>query len=78
MLPTKLVKLDLFLLSLKGTGTTPYNDIIIYDRWSFGIVLWEIATLGATPYPGIPAERMYNLLQEGYRMDRPETCSILL
>ncbi|KAK3089210.1 hypothetical protein FSP39_001772 [Pinctada imbricata] len=45
------------------------------DVWSFGIVLWEIVTLGAPPYPGIPPERLYNLLIAGYRMDRPEGCS---
>jgi len=50
----------------------------VFIRWSFGVVLWEIATLGATPYPGIPAERMYQLLHDGYRMDRPETCSLQL
>lgn len=45
------------------------------DVWSFGIVLWEIVTLGAPPYPGVPPERLYNLLLAGYRMDRPENCS---
>ena len=30
--------------------------------------------LGAPPYPGIPPERLYNLLIGGYRMDRPENC----
>ncbi|XP_048761760.1 proto-oncogene tyrosine-protein kinase receptor Ret-like [Ostrea edulis] len=45
------------------------------DVWSFGIVLWEIVTLGAPPYPGIPPERLYSLLIAGYRMDRPDGCS---
>ncbi|XP_060577666.1 proto-oncogene tyrosine-protein kinase receptor Ret-like [Ruditapes philippinarum] len=44
------------------------------DIWSYGIVLWELVTLGAPPYPGIPPERLYNLLIGGYRMDRPENC----
>lgn len=43
-------------------------------RWSYGIVLWELVTLGAPPYPGIPPERLYNLLIGGYRMDKPENC----
>ncbi|KAK6187913.1 hypothetical protein SNE40_005834 [Patella caerulea] len=44
------------------------------DIWSFGVVLWEIVTLGANPYPGIPPERLFNLLKTGYRMDRPDDC----
>ncbi|XP_059171437.1 proto-oncogene tyrosine-protein kinase receptor Ret-like [Physella acuta] len=44
------------------------------DIWSYGIVLWEIVTLGASPYPGIPPERIFPLLSTGYRMDRPEDC----
>ncbi|XP_013381944.1 proto-oncogene tyrosine-protein kinase receptor Ret-like [Lingula anatina] len=45
------------------------------DVWSYGIVLWEIVTLGATPYPGIPPERLFNLLKTGYRMSLPSNCS---
>lgn len=45
------------------------------DVWSFGVVLWEIVTLGATPYPGVGPEYLFQLLKSGYRMHRPEGCS---
>ncbi|XP_030758129.1 tyrosine-protein kinase receptor torso isoform X2 [Sitophilus oryzae] len=45
------------------------------DVWSFGIVLWEIVTLGAGPYPALDTEDLLPLLKEGYRMEKPANCS---
>ncbi|XP_053598108.1 vascular endothelial growth factor receptor 1 isoform X1 [Microplitis demolitor] len=42
------------------------------DIWSFGIVLWEFFTLAETPYPGMEAEKQFQKLVEGYRMEKPE------
>ncbi|XP_043212292.1 tyrosine kinase receptor Cad96Ca-like [Amphibalanus amphitrite] len=44
------------------------------DVWSFGILLWEIVTLGSTPYPGMSAQEVMKKVREGYRLDKPEHC----
>ncbi|XP_053552777.1 LOW QUALITY PROTEIN: macrophage colony-stimulating factor 1 receptor-like, partial [Bombina bombina] len=42
------------------------------DVWSYGILLWEIFSLGRSPYPGILVNRkFYKLIKEGYKMDCP-------
>ncbi|XP_053292607.1 tyrosine-protein kinase Mer [Pleuronectes platessa] len=44
------------------------------DVWAFGITMWEIATRGMTPYPGIPNHEIYDYLVEGHRLKQPTDC----
>ncbi|XP_033119419.1 ephrin type-B receptor 2-like [Anneissia japonica] len=64
--PVKWVSLE---TNLQGICT------IQSDVWSFGIVLYEIATLGGMPYPGMQSIEVVERLKEGYRMEQPDNCS---
>ena len=44
------------------------------DVWAFGILLWEIATYGMSPYPGVELTDVYQLMESGYRMECPPGC----
>jgi len=44
------------------------------DVWSFGILVWEIITLGSTPYPGMEAREVMKKVKEGHRLDQPNHC----
>lgn len=48
------------------------------DVWGFGILLWELETLGSSPYPGLQPEKLFGLLMNGYRMQRPAACSLAM
>ncbi|CAI2304586.1 unnamed protein product [Caenorhabditis sp. 36 PRJEB53466] len=42
------------------------------DVWSYGILLWEIGTLGKTPYRGWDVERTFERLEDGFVLPRPD------
>lgn len=49
-------------------------SITFFFLLAFGVLLWEIATYGMSPYPGIDLSQVYELLEKDYRMERPEGC----
>jgi len=44
------------------------------DVWSYGVLMWEIATLGSTPYPGMSGSEVMKKVKEGHRLEKPEHC----
>ena len=48
------------------------------DVWSFGVVLWEIATHGAAPFMGIDHHLVVLRLERGLRLARPPGCPAVI
>ncbi|VDI54788.1 fibroblast growth factor receptor 3 [Mytilus galloprovincialis] len=44
------------------------------DVWSYGIVLWEIFSMGETPYHDVKGPRLPDWLRQNNRMAKPEYC----
>ncbi|XP_072251920.1 macrophage colony-stimulating factor 1 receptor 1-like isoform X2 [Leuresthes tenuis] len=43
------------------------------DVWSYGILLWEIFSLGKSPYPSMAVDsRFYKMVKRGYQMTHPD------
>ncbi|XP_066503622.1 insulin-like growth factor 1b receptor [Hoplias malabaricus] len=59
--------------SLKDGVFTTMSDV-----WSFGVVLWEIATLAEQPYQGMSNEQVLRFVMEGGLLDKPDKCPDML
>ncbi|KAI6237266.1 putative tyrosine-protein kinase F09A5.2 [Aphelenchoides besseyi] len=44
------------------------------DVWSMGVLMFEIITLGGSPYAGIQPDDMLKFLESGGRMEKPDNC----
>ncbi|XP_043380032.1 tyrosine-protein kinase Fes/Fps isoform X2 [Chelonia mydas] len=44
------------------------------DVWSFGILLWEAFSLGATPYSHLSNTQTREAIEQGVRLDPPKQC----
>ncbi|XP_046349845.2 fibroblast growth factor receptor 2-like [Haliotis rufescens] len=42
------------------------------DSWSFGITMWEIFSMGKTPYDGVRSRDLPTKIRNGHRLKKPE------
>ncbi|KAI5105725.1 tyrosine-protein kinase STYK1 [Silurus meridionalis] len=45
------------------------------DLWSFGLLLYEMVTLGEVPYAEVPVHELLQFLQRGKSLKKPHGCS---
>ncbi|KAF3701491.1 ALK tyrosine kinase receptor [Channa argus] len=65
MLPVKWMPPEAFMEGIFTSKT---------DTWSFGVLLWEIFSLGYMPYPSRSNQEVLEYVTNGGRMDPPKNC----
>ena len=48
------------------------------DVWSYGVVIWEIFSLGKSPYGGQSYDEVFDRLNNGYHLPCPENVENIL
>lgn len=69
-------KLPFRWMALESFSRAEYSEKS--DVWSFGVLMWEIATFGEQPFGALPPDVVIEQLRQGVRLHQPETCSIEL
>lgn len=69
MLPIKWMPPEAFLDGIFTSKT---------DVWSFGVLLWEVFSLGLMPYTGLPNRDVMQLVTGGGRLDAPTGCPVAI
>ncbi|XP_011203998.2 tyrosine-protein kinase receptor [Bactrocera dorsalis] len=65
------------MLPIKWMPPEAYVDGIFSvktDVWSFGVLLWEVFSLGMMPYPGLQNPQVMKLVANGGRLGSPPAC----
>lgn len=57
-----------------ATLPSPGFSLPLFDQWSFGVLLWELMTRGAPPYPDVNTFDITVYLLQGRRLLQPEYC----
>ncbi|KRZ35309.1 Myosin-3 [Trichinella pseudospiralis] len=69
MLPVKWMPPEAFLDGIFTSKT---------DVWSYGVLLWEIFSMGYMPYPGRGNQEVMQLVTAGGRLECPSSCPLKL
>ncbi|XP_055839664.1 tyrosine-protein kinase receptor [Episyrphus balteatus] len=69
MLPIKWMPPEAFLDGIFTSKT---------DVWSFGVLLWEVFSLGLMPYTGLQNRDVMHLVTNGGRLDAPPGCPAII
>ncbi|XP_029286992.1 macrophage-stimulating protein receptor-like isoform X2 [Cottoperca gobio] len=68
----KRVKLPVKWMAIESLQTQKFT--IKSDVWSYGILLWELLTRGASPYPDVDPYDITHYLLKGRRLPQPQFC----
>ena len=59
-----------FLISIQNTQ----QKYFIISKWSLGVTIWEMLTMGQLPYTSLPSTELLQFLKNSFRLPQPPIC----